>query len=317
MARLIMMVGIPGSGKSREAKWISETNNDIKIFSSDEYRKKLLGNENDQTNNSLVFDTIYSDIAKSLVNEEDCILDATNICYKDRKRAFDSIDNKISKVYHVKPSYTKEAYVCCTSISNCIYFDKNRERTVGQYVINKFVSRFEYPQYFEGFSSIKMHTYNYGSCVEREDIFNRMAYFDQNSKYHEYSLLGHSIILSEFYFKKHDKLMMEVAKLHDIGKMMTETKGEDGYSHYYQHANYSAYTIACNPHIIDFEKYPNEIFENVFLKVIFFVNQHMHIRDIIKSEKAIEKYKKLWGNETFDKLVEFMEYDNKASGRES
>lgn len=317
MARLIMMVGVPGSGKSYMAKWISEYNNGIKIFSSDEYRKKLLGNENDQTNNSLVFDTIYSDIAKSLVNEESCIFDATNICYKDRKRAFDSIDNKISKVYHVKPSYTKEAYVCCTSISNCVYLDKGRERTVGEAVINKFVSRFEYPQYFEGFSSIEQYVNNYGSCVEREDIFNRMAYFDQNSKYHKYSLLGHSILLSEFYFQRNDKLMMEVAKLHDIGKMMTETKGEDGYSHYYQHANYSAYILACNPYILDIDKYPHEDFENAFHKAIFYINQHMHIRDIIKSEKAIEKYKKLWGVEAFNNLVEFMEFDNKASGRES
>ncbi len=155
MTRLIMMVGVPGSGKSRMAKWISETNNNIKIFSSDEYRKKLLGNENDQTNNNLIFETLYIDIAQSLVNGESCIFDATNICYKDRKRAFDSIDSIINKVYHVKLSYKKEAIVCCTSISNCIYFDKNRERTVGEYVINKFVSRFEYPQYFEGFSSIE------------------------------------------------------------------------------------------------------------------------------------------------------------------
>lgn len=317
MTKLIMMVGVPGSGKSYIAKLISETKNNIKIFSSDEYRKKLLGDENDQTNNNLVFETIYKDIAKSLADEESCIFDATNICYKDRKRAFDSIDSIIYKVYRVKPSYKKEAIVCCTSISNCIYFDKNRERTVGEAIINKFVSRFEYPQYFEGFYSIKRYVSDCRSCIEREDIFNRMAYFDQNSKYHKYSLLGHSIILSEFYFKKHDKLMMEVAKLHDIGKMLTETKGEDGYSHYYQHANYSAYILACNPYIIDFEKYPNENFENVFLKVIFFVNQHMHIRDIVKSEKAIEKYKKLWGRETFDKLVEFMEYDNKASGVKS
>ena len=41
----------------------------------------------------------------------------------------------------------------------------------------------------------------------------------------------------------------------------------------------------------------------------------MHIRDIVKSEKAIEKYKKLWGEERFNKLIEFMNNDNKASGR--
>ena len=49
-------------------------------------------------------------------------------------------------------------------------------------------------------------------------------------------------------------------------------------------------------------------------EVLFYVNEHMHIRDILQSERAIAKYKKLWGEDRFNKLVEFMEADNKASG---
>jgi hypothetical protein len=41
----------------------------------------------------------------------------------------------------------------------------------------------------------------------------------------------------------------------------------------------------------------------------------MHIRDIIKSEKAIGKYKKLWGKDKFNVMLKFMECDNKSSGR--
>ena len=53
ITNLIMMIGIPGSGKSTIAnelleKW--ELNNG-KIFSSDEYRKIICGDENDQTQN--------------------------------------------------------------------------------------------------------------------------------------------------------------------------------------------------------------------------------------------------------------------------
>ena len=40
----------------------------------------------------------------------------------------------------------------------------------------------------------------------------------------------------------------------------------------------------------------------------------MQIRDIIKSNKAIDKYKKLWGEERYLKLLDFMYADNASSG---
>ena len=48
MSKLIVMVGIPGSGKSYRANTFAKYN-DVKILSSDTYRKELFGDENDQT----------------------------------------------------------------------------------------------------------------------------------------------------------------------------------------------------------------------------------------------------------------------------
>ena len=49
------------------------------------------------------------------------------------------------------------------------------------------------------------------------------------------------------------------------------------------------------------------------LQILFFINNHMHIRDIINSEKAIKRYKLLWGEDLYNSLIEFMEADNKGA----
>ena len=64
---LIVMVGIPASGKSYKAKELSELYN-ANIYSSDTYRKELLGDENCQDNNELVFNTLFNDIYYDLCN---------------------------------------------------------------------------------------------------------------------------------------------------------------------------------------------------------------------------------------------------------
>lgn len=304
---LFMMVGIPGSGKTTVARNYEKTYN-IKVFSSDEYRKKLLGNESDQSNNNLVFKTLYNDIADNLRSGNNCILDATNINTKDRKKAIDSIDSILRNKFNIKNKfiYKKIAVVCLSGVSTCIERDAKRERSVGEEVIKKFISRFEYPQIFEGFNDI-YNIIDHISCnyYDRAEFFSRMSGFNQNSKYHKYDLLTHSLLLAESFY---DDVRHEAGLFHDIGKTCTETRDEEGYSYYYQHANWSAYLVACNMDIL------KQRFSTSFMDVIFYINQHMHIRDIVKSEKATEKYKKLWGEERFNGLVEFMEADNKASG---
>ena len=58
MNKLIVLVGLPASGKSTYANTLAEIPNTI-VLSSDKLRKELLGDESCQTNNQLVFDTLY------------------------------------------------------------------------------------------------------------------------------------------------------------------------------------------------------------------------------------------------------------------
>ena len=87
MTNFYMLVGLPGSGKSNIAKKMKEENPKIQIFSSDELRKELWGNENTQGNNSVLFKELHNRIKFCLENGVDCIYDATNISSK-RRMAF-------------------------------------------------------------------------------------------------------------------------------------------------------------------------------------------------------------------------------------
>lgn len=163
----VMLVGLPGSGKSTIAQKIVETNKEYKckIFSSDNYRSEILGDINCQTKNEKVFRALYQDMKLWLQNGDNhlAIFDATNISYKDRKRCLDNLRNV---------NTTKVAYVLNIPIEICIEQDKNRDRTVGEDVINKMVSRFDCPQLFEGFDAIyfsNAESYNDGKgLIEKE-----------------------------------------------------------------------------------------------------------------------------------------------------
>ena len=80
MTKFYMMVGIPGSGKSKIAEELG-----VKVYASDKLRKELWGSEEIQGDNNEIFTELYRRIKASLKNGESCVLDATNI--KASKRA--------------------------------------------------------------------------------------------------------------------------------------------------------------------------------------------------------------------------------------
>ena len=56
---LYVLVGLPGSGKTTLAKDIANINIKAKHISSDAIRAELFGDENNQENNSLVFEGYF------------------------------------------------------------------------------------------------------------------------------------------------------------------------------------------------------------------------------------------------------------------
>ena len=85
MNKLYMMVGLPASGKSTIAKEIAKSKKAI-IVSSDELRKELLGDINEQSQNAKIFEEVEKRIKEGL-KQGNVVYDACNINYKKR-RAF-------------------------------------------------------------------------------------------------------------------------------------------------------------------------------------------------------------------------------------
>lgn len=299
----VMLIGLPGSGKSTVAQKIVETNKDYnyKIFSSDNYRFEILGDINCQTKNDKVFKALYEDMKLWLQSGDDyaAIFDATNISYKDRRRCLDYLKNVKTFKY---------AVVINPPIEICIEQDKNRDRTVGEEVIKKMVSRFDCPQLFEGFDNIYfLNTKNdeKKDWIEKETLIQRMQNFDQKTPHHKFTLWGHCQNVKN-QFELWD--VRRVAAIwHDVGKLFTQTFDDKGVAHYYSHEHWSTYYLISHLHLLGVQT------TEALLQILFFVNNHMHIRDILNSEKATKKYKLLWGEDLYNSLIEFMEADNKGA----
>lgn len=307
MGKLIMMVGLPASGKSTYAKELASKLEGHKVFSSDDYRAKLLGDINDQSQNELIFDTLYNDMIAYILNGGTAIFDATNVTRKSRRKCFERLR---------KVDCIKEACIIPTFFNMCIDRDKNRERTVGKDVIMKFARSFEVPMPFEGFDDVyipagldyKYVQDNWCPTVER------MITFDQKNKHHKFLLGEHCNAVTEGIMEAesepgdYDIRLAAAAMYHDVGKLYTQTIDEDGQAHYYNHANISALwflgdkDLACQ-----------HVMHERFIDTAFFIGEHMHIRDIVKSEKAINKYKKLFGESYYNALTLLMECDNFGS----
>ncbi len=143
MQTLTLMVGLPASGKSTYAQKLADK--DTVVLSSDLIRKELLGLEENQSDNVLIFKTLYSR-ARTLFEEgKNVIIDATNVNVYDRKRVLDNFTDL---------TIFRQAIVIDTNFDECVLRDKQRSRTVGKDVIRKYARKYQKPTKSEGFDKI-------------------------------------------------------------------------------------------------------------------------------------------------------------------
>ena len=107
MAKLIMLIGIPGSGKTTHSNELS-LNYNAKVISTDKVRQTYVDIDEKE-----VFPTVYRLCAEELKANRNVILDATHITPKVRKRSFDALD-----AYDV--SYEKIAVFLDTPVEECV-----------------------------------------------------------------------------------------------------------------------------------------------------------------------------------------------------
>ena len=293
MNNLIVLVGLPASGKSTFAKE-KLANEETIVLSSDELRKELLGDESCQTNNELVFSTLYARAKENLLNGKDVVIDATNINMKDRRRTLSHFQGMDIK---------RVALVFATPINVCYERDSKRDRVVGMEVIDKFLYRFEFPMEYEGFNKIEIvRCNNFYDC---EDLKSLTIGYDQKNPHHKYTLDKHCLncFLRIKDLTKNENLIT-ASSWHDIGKAFTQTFDEQGVAHYYSHHNVGAYILMCSNLPVNDDK---------LKEILFYVNLHMN-PFFWKEEKTHDKYRKLFGEELYNNLMLLNECDKFASG---
>lgn len=227
--KFIMLVGLPGSGKSTYAKRIADSN--TKYFSSDATRKELYGDESCQQDHNKVFSIMHGRTLDALRNGFDVIYDATNITRKSRRSILDLIP----------PYVDKECIVVWAPIKTCIERDKSRERTVGSVVIDKMLRRFEAPFYDEGFNSIRLHSATeYDEDEYRIEVISNLN-ISHDNPHHSVDVYTHCLLCEQNLTQANvPEFVRYAGYIHDIGKPYTKTfvnrHGETTeVAHYYDH----------------------------------------------------------------------------------
>lgn len=247
--KLIILCGIPGSGKTTYAeKYVEENHNTIHI-SSDRIRAELWGDEATQGNNNEVFSLMQSRAIEALNNGQNVVYDATNITRKDR-----------SYIIALCPKFVKiECHVVWAPISYCIYRDEfMRERTVGKEVIDRMLKRFQAPYYDEGIHEIKVILPDDFDTNKYEDLCMSQMKISHDNPHHTLSIVDHCMNAAYYAIKNEYEKKLKVAALyHDIGKpyvkAFVDSKGNPcETAHYYQHqcvGSWMAYGLMIDPFV--------------------------------------------------------------------
>lgn len=330
MAKLVMMMGLPGSGKSTKAERLKETMEKVVLLSSDDIREELFGDRKDNDHNVQVFEELHRRAKEALKEGVDVIYDATNINSKRR----------IAFLRQLPKGVEKELYYINESIEVCIRQDVEREYSVGGEVISNMYKSLQVPyshekwdkitidlgylegcqyerasEYRESLSRLSSELVTYEQFVEilsngaMYTIFRQMIGLPQDNPFHVFTVDKHTYYVYEYIFNKYNKEDREdliIASIfHDIGKPYCKVFDKGlRYARYFGHDNVGGQLTLRWLLVLG---YPQER----ALKIASLVGLHMRQSFTLDNE-ADRKLEKLVGEETYIKLNYLRQADIQA-----
>lgn len=309
---ITMMVGLAASGKSTYAKKLANDTDAI-ILSSDAIRWELFGDETDQEHNQQVFQELHKRAKQWLKSGRSMVYDSTNINSK-RRRAF---LNELKKI-----DCTKECIIMATPYEQCLENNRNRERKVPEWVIERMYRKWQTPHTFEGFNKVDIKYWDDEHFVEETDIVNSLLDFDQQNPHHSLTLGEHLLKTWQTChlndFNLIDSLdVLSACLVHDCGKPFVKTftnaKGEaTNIAHYYDHEHVSAYESLFIQQGVLKEGW-DYIAPNI-VNVSALVTWHMqpYFFGYNNNEKLRNKYKRIWDEKFYSQIMCLHEADKMA-----
>ena len=302
--KLIMMCGLPASGKSTYSKELAEEHN-ANIHASDSIREELSGDINNQNINDLVFQTLHKRIKNDLKDGKSCIYDATNISYK-RRMAFLNELNKIP--------CEKICVLMATPYEECLKRNAERERKVPEEVIKNMYMRFDVPYWYEGWNRIETYFGLYRATYKTPYTWIKtVKQYNQHNSHHTLSLGEHcwqtyQSLKTIYSGRSHRDVVMRISgMLHDCGKCFCQTfvntKNEiTNEAHYYSHEHVGSYNslfygMTYNP-------------LDVAIRIRWHMQPYFWERD--NNEKQHNKYRQLWGEMLYQDIMKLHEADETA-----
>ena len=295
-AKLTMLIGVSGVGKSTFAKQLKDVGEIDLIISSDALRAELFGDEKEQSRNNEVFNELHNRIRKALKEGKRVCYDATNLSSKRRMNFLKNISDL---------DVVKECVILIASFDLCAFSQLNRERQVPVDVIKKQIKQFQCPYWYEGWDDIRI--------ILRDNV-SKHTYMSMNNmphhnSHHELNIDEHMNKASNICkFLSGNKVLKEAALYHDLGKFFCKEFDmiEDGMSeaHYYGHQNAGAYF------------YLNDLANlgdngiGYCLEVAVLIQYHME--PFLRNEKGLERLEKLLGYNLFYDLMQLHQCDKLA-----
>ena len=171
---IILLIGIPGSGKSYFAKKYAKDNN-IKIVSTDWVRSNYKGILEEE-----VWPMVYKEIGKSISKNEDVIFDATSATPKVRERLINNIKELTGYIHHV--DYEIKSFFFPTGSNSAVARVDKRNKMPNELfipldVIPSYGRTIIPPTYDEGFKE----------ALVVSNVSDLIDYFG-NDSYHGYAL---------------------------------------------------------------------------------------------------------------------------------
>ena len=248
MAKVIVLVGVPASGKSTYAEKILAAQNPVGRHA--DFRVRIRGlhtvcisydkifdelsanNGNSKPDASKVLNAYYYRMRIALEEGKKVVMDGPNLKRKHRRRIFENIPD----------GTLVEAHVVWAPLVLTLTRDSHRPDSVGNEAIIKAVKKFEPPWYDEGFVAIKL----YCAQFARDQYINATLFgmeIPHHNSHHRLSVRAHC---SECYKIAVQREMPEevltAALLHDVGKPLTKKmKPGQTEAHYYDHDNAGAW----------------------------------------------------------------------------